>query len=70
MSILTSKPFAVHCLGLCAVVIGAAFSEQFGSMLPLAMGSALALMTTAGLVREIRRRARLRHAASDARDAR
>lgn len=61
MTLLHSKACRVHALGLCAVVGGAGLSESSGSMLPLAMGSALALMTTVGLVREIRRRNQARN---------
>ena len=60
MTLLHSKAFRGHALGLCAVVVGASWSESSGSMLPLAMGSALALMTTVGLVRDIRKRHRAR----------
>ena len=67
MTLLHSKAFRVHALGLCAVVGGAGLSESSGSMLPLAMGSALALMTTVGLVREIRRRNRARRQNADKR---
>ena len=67
MSLLHSKACRVHALGLCAVVGGAGLSESSGSMLPLAMGSALALMTTVGLVREIRRRNRARRQNADKR---
>lgn len=63
MTLLHSKACRVHALGLCAVVGGAGLSESSGSMLPLAMGSALALMTTVGLVREIRRRNQTRNQA-------
>ena len=67
MTILHSKAFRVHALGLCAVAAGAGLSESTGSMLPLAMGGALALMTTAGLVREIRKRSRARRQDADKR---
>ena len=67
MTLLHSKAFRIHALGLCAVVGGAGLSESSGSMLPLAMGSALALMTTVGLVREIRRRNRARRQDADKR---
>ena len=67
MSLLHSKACRVHALGLCAVVGGAGLSESSGSMLPLAMGSALALMTTVGLVREIRRRNQARRQDADKR---
>ena len=67
MTILHSKAFRFHALGLCAVVTGAGLSESTGSMLPLAMGGALALMTTAGLVREIRKRGRARRQDADKR---
>ena len=67
MSLLHSKAFRVHALGLCAIVGGAGLSESSGSMLPLAMGSALALMTTVGLVREIRKRNRARRQDADKR---
>jgi len=60
MHIFCSKAFRAHVLGLCAVFAGAAFTDSTGSMLPLAMGAALALMTTAALVREIRTRSRAR----------
>lgn len=56
MSILRSKAFLFYGLGLCAIVGGAAWAESSGSMLPLAMASALALMTMVGLVHEIRAR--------------
>jgi hypothetical protein len=59
-SLLKSKALAHHGVGMCAIVAGAALTESFGSMWPLAMGSALGLMTLAGLVREIRRRSRAR----------
>ena len=67
MSLLHSKAFRVHALGLCAIVGGAGLSESSGSMLPLAMGSALALMTSVGLVREIRKRNRARRQDADKR---
>ena len=67
MTLLHSKAFRIHALGLCAVVGGAGLSESSGSMLPLAMGSALALMTTVGLVHEIRRRNRARRQDADKR---
>ena len=67
MTLLHSKALRVHALGLCAVVGGAGLSESSGSLLPLAMGSALALMTTVGLVREIRRRNRARRQDADKR---
>ena len=67
MTLPHSKAFRVHALGLCAVIGGAGLSESSGSMLPLAMGSALALMTTIGLVREIRRRNRARRQDADKR---
>ena len=67
MTLLHSKAFRVHALGLCAVVGGAGLSESSGSMLPLAMGSALALMTTVGLVREICRRNQARRQDADKR---
>ncbi len=49
-----------YALGLASVVLGAAWTDASGSMLPLAMGSALALMCTAGLVRSLRARAAAR----------
>ena len=67
MTLLHSKAIRIHALGLCAVIGGAGLSESSGSMLPLAMGSALALMTTVGLVREIRRRHRARRQDADKR---
>ena len=67
MTLLHSKAIRVPALGLCAVLGGAGLSESSGSMLPLAMGSALALMTTVGLVREIRRRHRARRQDADKR---
>ena len=67
MTLLHSKAFRVHALGLCAVVGGAGLSVSSGSMLPLALGSALALMTTVGLVREIRRRNQARRQDADKR---
>ena len=65
MSLLHSKALRVHALGLCAIFGGAGLSESSSSMLPLAMGSALALMTTVGLVREIRKRHRARRQDAD-----
>ena len=61
MSILRSRTFGLYCGGLLSVAVGAGMSEAMGTTLPLAMGGALALMTTANLVREIRRRRRRGH---------
>lgn len=61
MSILRSPALRRYGAGLCAVVVGAGFTSLTESMLPLAMGSALAVICTAGLVREIHEHARGRH---------
>lgn len=60
MSILRSRWFRQYGIGLLSVVLGAGFSSATESMLPLAMGSAVALIATVGLVREIRARAAAR----------
>lgn len=60
MSLLRSPVFRHYLLGLACVAIGAGLSERLGSMLPLAMGSAFALMTMVALVRELRTRAEAR----------
>jgi hypothetical protein len=49
-----------YALGLAAVVAGAGLTSATGSMLPLAGGAALAVLTTATLVRDIRERAAAR----------
>ena len=60
MSILRSPELRRYVAGLCAIVVGAALSSLTASMLPLAMGSAAAVLCTAGLVKSIRDRARNR----------
>lgn len=44
-------------LGLLCVAAGAGATEMMGSMWPLALGSSVAVMCTAALVRDIRDRA-------------
>ncbi len=60
MSIIRSKAFVHYVIGILCVGLGAELSSRTGSMLPLAMGSAVALMVTAGLVKAIRSRNRAR----------
>jgi hypothetical protein len=60
MSLLRSPAFRHYGIGLVSVVAGAGLTSATGSMLPLAMGSALALMNTVALVRAIRARAAAR----------
>jgi hypothetical protein len=57
MSILRSPAFRQYGVGLFSIVVGAGFTSATESMLPLAMGSAVAVLATPGLVREIRARA-------------
>lgn len=56
MNLLRSKAFRTYLLGLACVAAGAQVSSMTGSMLPLAMGAASAVLATAGLVRAIRAR--------------
>lgn len=56
MSIIRTKAFIHYVIGILCVGLGAEVSSRMDSMLPLAMGSAMALMVTAGLVRAIRSR--------------
>lgn len=51
-------------LGLLCVVVGAGATSLVGSMWPLALGSSVAVMCTAALVRDIRRQAAARRAAA------
>ena len=51
MSIFYSKAFWYYLLGILAVALGAQLSSVTNSMLPLAMGSAWAIIMTAGLVK-------------------
>jgi hypothetical protein len=52
-----------HALGLACVFAGAWLSQLSGSLLPLALGSSVASMTTFALVRVLLARARARRAA-------
>jgi len=56
----TAPALRRYLAGLLGVLVGAGWTDASGSMLPLAMGSALALMCTAGLVRSLRARAAAR----------
>lgn len=49
-----------YALGMTCLLLGAGWTEASGSMLPLAMGSAAALMCTADLVKSLRARAAAR----------
>jgi hypothetical protein len=60
MSLLRSPAFRHYFFGLACVVAGADFTHSTGSMLPLALGSAVAVMTMVSLVRELRTRAEAR----------
>ncbi|MCY7314227.1 MAG: hypothetical protein LH480_00960 [Rubrivivax sp.] len=53
-SVLRSAAMRHYVMGLAAVAAGGGLSSATGSMLPLALGSAAALMGMAGLVRAIR----------------
>jgi hypothetical protein len=56
MSVLRGKAFRHYLFGIACVAVGAQISSMTNSMLPLAMGSAVAIMTTLGLVKAIRAR--------------
>jgi len=59
---LRSSGFRHYLFGFVCLLVGAGLSGEFDSMLPLAMGSAAALMGTASLVRDIRAAGRARRA--------
>lgn len=61
-SLLRQPAFRRYLLGLLCVVAGAGGTSLTGSMWPLAMGSSVAVMYTAGWVAHIRGRAALRRA--------
>lgn len=56
MSILRRPVFRRYLLGLAAVAAGAGLADAVDSMWPLAAAAAFAVMCTADLLREIRRR--------------
>lgn len=60
MPLLRRPAFRHHLLGLGCVVAGAGLTDATGSMLPLALGSAVAVMTLVALVRDLRTRAAAR----------
>ena len=60
MSLLRSPALRHHLIGLACVVVGAGFTSSTGSILPLAAGSAVAVMTMVSLVRDLRSRAEAR----------
>ena len=53
MSLLHSAVFLRYAFGFACLLLGAAVSGETHSMLPLAMGSAVAVLCTASFVREI-----------------
>lgn len=57
MSLLRRPAFRHYLFGLGCVAAGAGIADATGSMLPLALGSAVAVMTMVSLVRELRHRA-------------
>jgi hypothetical protein len=56
MSILRRPVFRRYLLGLAVVAASAGVADAVDSMWPLALGAAFAVMCTADLVRDIRRR--------------
>jgi len=62
MRLLRTPAFIRYLIGFACLLLGAAASEAFDSMLPLAMGSAVVVMCTISLVREIRATAERRRA--------
>jgi len=62
MHIIRSAAFVRYVIGFACLLLGAGASSALHSMLPLAMGSAVAVLCTASLVREIRASAERRRA--------
>ena len=62
MKLFRSRAFVRYAIGFACLLVGAAVSGETHSMLPLAMGSAVAVLCTVSLVRDIRAGAARRRA--------